>query len=46
MRDVEGFDQFYEACYRRLVGQVAVITGNLSDAEDAVQEAFVRASRH
>ena len=46
MRHAEEFDAFYAACYQRLVGQLAAITGDLGDAEDAVQEAFVRASRH
>jgi RNA polymerase sigma-70 factor (ECF subfamily) len=46
VRDSEGFDELYLACYQRLVGQVAAVVGDLGDAEDAVQEAFVRASRH
>jgi RNA polymerase sigma-70 factor (ECF subfamily) len=46
VRHGEEFDAFYAACYPRLVGQVAAVTGDLGDAEDAVQEAFVRASRH
>jgi RNA polymerase sigma-70 factor, ECF subfamily len=33
----------YEACYRRLVAQLYVVTGDLAEAQDVVQEAFVRA---
>lgn len=39
-----GFDEFYASNYGRFVVQVFAITGNLADAEDAVQEAFARAS--
>lgn len=35
--------QVYLACYRRLVAQLYVVTGDLADAHDTVQEAFVRA---
>jgi RNA polymerase sigma-70 factor, ECF subfamily len=38
------FDEFYASSYGRLVVQVFAVTGNLADAEDAVQEAFARAS--
>src|SRR4029450_3544747 len=38
------FEAFYQASYPRLVGQLTVVTGSLEDAEDAVQEAFARAS--
>ncbi len=41
---VDDFDAFYQASYGRLVGQLFPITGDLQDAEDAVQEAFVRAA--
>jgi RNA polymerase sigma-70 factor (ECF subfamily) len=37
------FEAFYAATYDRLVGQLLVVTGSLQDAEDVVQEAFVRA---
>jgi RNA polymerase sigma-70 factor (ECF subfamily) len=37
------FEAFYAATYERLVGQLLVVTGSLQDAEDVVQEAFVRA---
>ena len=44
MRSDDDFEAFYQASYYRLVGQVTVLTGSLEDAEDAVQEAFARAS--
>jgi RNA polymerase sigma-70 factor (ECF subfamily) len=37
------FDSLYRDAYRRLVGQVFVLTTDLGAAQDAVQEAFVRA---
>jgi hypothetical protein len=39
----DGFDAFYAACYGRLVGQLFAVTGDLHEAEDVVQEAFIRA---
>ncbi|CAN5270003.1 SigE family RNA polymerase sigma factor [soil metagenome] len=36
----------YDASYRRLVGQLYAVCGELADAEDVVQEAFVRAVQH
>lgn len=41
----EGIDALYAASYRRLVVQMYAICGDLTDAEDAVQEAFVTAIR-
>jgi RNA polymerase sigma factor (sigma-70 family) len=38
-------DELYSASYRRLVVQLYAICGDLSDAEDAVQEGFVAALR-
>lgn len=38
-------EELYGASYRRLVMQLCAICGNLTDAEDAVQEAFVKAIR-
>lgn len=35
--------EVYDASYLRLVVQIFALTGDLADAEDAVQEAFVRA---
>jgi RNA polymerase sigma-70 factor (ECF subfamily) len=37
------FDEFYDASFRRVVGQVYAMVGSLSEAEDSVQEAFARA---
>ena len=37
------FDQFFAAGFRRLTLQVFAMTGNLPEAEDAVQDAFARA---
>jgi RNA polymerase sigma-70 factor, ECF subfamily len=39
------FEVFYQGTFRRLVGQLYVVTGDLAEAEDVVQEAFARASR-
>ncbi|MEU0689334.1 SigE family RNA polymerase sigma factor [Streptomyces uncialis] len=39
----EDFDAFYSATAKRLVATVYATTGDLAEAEDAVQEAFVRA---
>ncbi|GIG13444.1 RNA polymerase sigma24 factor [Catellatospora methionotrophica] len=41
--DAEDFDAFYAACAGRVVGHVYAMTGNRSEAEDAVAEAFTRA---
>lgn len=35
--------EVYDASYGRLVLQIFALRGNASDAEDAVQEAFVKA---
>lgn len=40
------FEEFYQACFDRLVGQLALVTGSLPEAEDVVQEAFLRAAAH
>ena len=39
------FDEFYAGSWSRLVGQLYAMTGNLAEAQDVVQEAFVRAWR-
>ena len=41
--DREEFTSFYAASFPRLVGQLSAMTGNRPEAQDAVQEAFVRA---
>jgi RNA polymerase sigma-70 factor (ECF subfamily) len=40
--DAAGFDAFYTASFPRLVGQVYAMCGDLGEAQDCVQEAFVR----
>jgi len=45
MADIPVMDELYDASYRRLVVQLYAVCGDLADAEDAVQEAFVIAIR-
>ena len=43
----EEFAEFYAGSFARLVGQLYAMTGDQCEAQDAVQEAFVRAwARH
>jgi RNA polymerase sigma-70 factor (ECF subfamily) len=42
----EEFSDFYAASFRRLVGHLYAMTGDISEAQDAVQEAFVRGWSH
>jgi RNA polymerase sigma-70 factor, ECF subfamily len=42
--DDQEFEAFYEAVFVRLVGQLGLVTGDLAEAEDLVQEALARAS--
>jgi len=42
----EALRALYEGSYRRLVGQLFAVCGDLGEAEEAVQEAFVRAVQH
>ena len=44
LRDEHEFEDFYAAVFDRLVGQLYLVTGNLHDAEDVVQEALTRAA--
>ena len=44
--DREEFTSFYTASCPRLVGQLYAMTGDRAEAQDAVQEAFVRAWVH
>jgi RNA polymerase sigma-70 factor, ECF subfamily len=43
MAGTADLDELYAASYRRLVVQLYAVCGDLADAEDAVQEAFVKA---
>ncbi len=43
MVDADAFRAFYRANYSGLVAQLYAYTGDLGDAQDAAQEAFVRA---
>ena len=45
MSDVE-IRELYAASYRRLLGQLIGVTGSVAEAEDVVQEAFVRGLDH
>jgi RNA polymerase sigma-70 factor, ECF subfamily len=39
----DGFASFYASSYRRLLGQLFAVTGDLAEAENALQEAYARA---
>ncbi|GIM90016.1 sigma factor [Paractinoplanes toevensis] len=41
-REQPDFDEFYRSAYPRLVGQLFSVTGSVEQAEDVVQEAFIR----
>ena len=41
--DARTFDQFYATSYRRIVGQIYAMCGDMAEAQDCVQEAFIRA---
>jgi predicted RNA polymerase sigma factor len=43
MPKADDFDEFYATTSRRLVGQLFAMTGDLHEAQDAVQEAYIRA---
>jgi RNA polymerase sigma-70 factor (ECF subfamily) len=43
--DIE-IQELYATSYRRLLGQLIGVTGNVAEAEDVVQEAFVRGLDH
>jgi len=44
--DAEEFDDFYAASFHRLVHQVHAMIGDRDEAQECVQEAFVRAWSH
>lgn len=46
MRDTAEFHAFYAATSHKLVGQLFAMTGDLGEAEDALQEAYIRAWQH
>lgn len=41
--DADAFDALYAGSFRRLVAQIYAMCGNFAEAQDCVQEAFVRA---
>lgn len=43
---VEEFEEFYAHAVKRLTGQLYVMLGDLHEAQDVVQEAFVRGWSH
>jgi RNA polymerase sigma-70 factor, ECF subfamily len=44
--DEREFDDFYTASFQRITGQVYAMIGNRDEAQECVQEAFVRAWAH
>ena len=42
----ERFDEFYRASVARLTGQLYSLTGDITEAQDVVQDAFVKAWQH
>ena len=46
MAGSDSMSLIFDASYARLVAQLIAICGSQDDAEDAVQEAFVKAIRH
>jgi RNA polymerase sigma-70 factor (ECF subfamily) len=42
-RDARGFDEFYQGTRERLVAYLYAVGGDLSEAQDAAQEAYARA---
>jgi RNA polymerase sigma-70 factor (ECF subfamily) len=43
MRDADGFDEFYRVTCHRMLRYGYALTGDLAEAQDIVQEAYVRA---
>lgn len=44
--DEREFDEFYTASFARVTGQLHALIGNRDEAQECVQEAFVRAWQH
>ena len=44
--DEHAFEQLYALSYRRLVSQIYAMCGDLAEAQDCVQEAFISAWQH
>jgi RNA polymerase sigma-70 factor, ECF subfamily len=44
--DEQAFDEFYAASFRRVTGQLYAMIGDRDEAQECVQEAFVRAWAH
>ncbi|MFN8099838.1 MAG: SigE family RNA polymerase sigma factor [Dermatophilaceae bacterium] len=44
--DAADFDRWYEASYPRIVGQLTALLGSRAEAQDCVQDAFIRAWDH
>lgn len=44
--DEQTFDAFYRQSFSKLVAQVYAMCGNVTEAQDCVQEAFIRAWDH
>lgn len=43
MRDADGFDEFYRGTCHRVLRYGYALTGDLTEAQDVVQEAYIRA---
>lgn len=46
MDDEQGYVSFYRSSYRRIVGELFMVTGQQWEAEELAQEAFLRAAGH
>jgi RNA polymerase sigma-70 factor (sigma-E family) len=44
--DAAGFDEFYQGSRQRLLGFVYLLTNDLVEAQDVVQEAYMKAWQH